>query len=99
MLASGCWLLLLTFTSVGCSTTNSASADGRNIAEGSEAPRPDSPAVRAINKQTNRTMTYWAGASDMLVHGKPSCYDPPCPNYTLGSPDWETRFALLVSLT
>ena len=46
-------------------------------------------------------MTYWASASDMVLgpgsrhHGKPSCYHPPCTNWTQGSPAWGARFAML----
>lgn len=49
----------------------------------------------AASVTPNRTMTYWAGASDPMVHGRPSCYNPPCPNWTKGSADWETRFQKL----
>lgn len=43
----------------------------------------------------NRTMTYWAAASDPVVHGRPSCGFPPCANWSEGSKDWEDRLALL----
>ena len=52
-------------------------------------------APTAASVTPNRTMTYWAGASDPMVHGRPSCYNPPCPNWTKGSADWETRFQKL----
>ena len=42
-----------------------------------------------------RTMTYWATASDMVIDGKPSCYSPPCANWSAGSPAWDARFELI----
>jgi hypothetical protein len=42
-------------------------------------------------------MTYWAGASNMTLRGKPSCmlefYPNGCTNWSLGSPAWEARLA------
>jgi hypothetical protein len=52
-------------------------------------------AAVAMVVPANRTMTYWASASDPVVNGRPSCYTPPCANWSLGSQDWEDRLALL----
>ena len=43
----------------------------------------------------NRTMTFWATASNPVVNGRPSCSFPPCANWSDGSADWEARLALL----
>eukprot|EP00746_Dinoflagellata_sp_MGD_P025812 gnl/MRDRNA2_/MRDRNA2_160808_c0_seq1.p1 gnl/MRDRNA2_/MRDRNA2_160808_c0~~gnl/MRDRNA2_/MRDRNA2_160808_c0_seq1.p1 ORF type:complete len:377 (+),score=53.48 gnl/MRDRNA2_/MRDRNA2_160808_c0_seq1:77-1207(+) len=41
-----------------------------------------------------RTMTYWADAPYPVIHGKPSCYKPPCTNWS-DPAAWEPRFATL----
>ena len=42
-------------------------------------------------------MTYWAGASDAIINGRPSCGVPPCANWSYGSQDWDDRLALLAA--
>ena len=68
-----------------CRKTIALLAAAAMLSEASPRPNPSS----------SRTMTYWASASDPIVHGRPSCYPQPCPNWTAGSRDWEARFALL----
>ena len=54
-------------------------------------------AATAMASPANRTMTYWASASDAVINGRPSCATPPCANWSHGSQDWADRLALLAA--
>ena len=59
---------------------------------------PAAPATLKLDdEKAKRTMTYWAGASNMTLNGKPSCmlefHPQGCPNWTIGSAHWEERLA------
>ena len=47
------------------------------------------------NSRPTRTMTYWAGAPNMTLNGKPSCmlefHPGGCTNWSHGAPAWQAR--------